>query len=76
MERRIVRAERALDLAARAAGFILLRAWPERQLALTRPMMVVGAGVAHLGAGPRWPASALSRATWCSCSGTRRVTAT
>ena len=51
MERRIVRAERALDLAALAAGFVLLLAWPERQLALTRPMMVVWAGVALLGAG-------------------------
>jgi hypothetical protein len=30
MDRRIVRAERALDLAALAAGFILLLAWPER----------------------------------------------
>ena len=51
MERRIVWAERALDLTALAAGFVLLLAWPERHVALTRPMMLVGAGVALLGSG-------------------------
>jgi hypothetical protein len=51
MERGIARAERVLDLAALAAGIILLLTWPEWQLALTRPMMLVCAGVALLGAG-------------------------
>ena len=51
MELRIARVERVLDLAALATGVVLLVAWPERQIALTRPMMLVGAGVVLLGAG-------------------------
>jgi len=51
MEQRIVRVERALDLAAFVVGFILLLACPERHIALTRPMMLVWAGAALLGAG-------------------------
>lgn len=51
MEPRIARVERVLDLVAIAAGVALLLAWPEWQIALTRPMMLVCAGVALLGAG-------------------------
>jgi hypothetical protein len=51
MEPRIARVERVLDLIALAAGVVLLLAWPERQIALTRPMMLVCAGVVLLGAG-------------------------
>jgi hypothetical protein len=51
MEERITRIERILDLAALAAGLVLLLAWPEQRAALTRPMMLVWAGVALLGAG-------------------------
>jgi hypothetical protein len=51
MEQRIVRVERVLDLAALVAGFVLLLAWPERHMAVTRPMMLVGAGAARLAAG-------------------------
>jgi hypothetical protein len=50
-EHRIVASERALDLVALAAGLVLLLGWPEWHVALTRPMMLVGAGVALLGAG-------------------------
>ena len=51
MEHRIVQVERALDVAALAAGFVLRLGWPEWHVALTRPMMLVCAGVALLGAG-------------------------
>jgi hypothetical protein len=51
MEGRIVQVERVLDLAGLAAGVILLLGWPEQRVALTRPMMLVWAGVALLGAG-------------------------
>jgi hypothetical protein len=51
MEPRIARVERVLDLAALAAGLVLLLARPAWQIALTRPMMLVWAGVALLGAG-------------------------
>ena len=51
MEHRVAQVERALDFAALAAGLVLLPAWPERPVALTRPMMLVCAGVALLGAG-------------------------
>jgi hypothetical protein len=51
MEPRIARVERVLDLAALAAGLILLLAWPAWQVALPRPMMLICAGVALLGAG-------------------------
>jgi len=51
MERRIAWAERALDLIALAAGFVLLVGWPDRHVALTRPMMLVCAGVALLASG-------------------------
>jgi hypothetical protein len=51
MEPRIARVERVLDLAALAAGVVLLLAWPAWRIALTRPMMLVWAGVALLGAG-------------------------
>lgn len=50
-EHRLVRVERALDLAALAAGLVLLLGWPAWRVALTRPMMLVCAGVALLGAG-------------------------
>src|SRR5258705_10033255 len=50
-EHRIVTVERALDLAALAAGLVLLLGWPEWHVALTRPMMLVCAGVALLGGG-------------------------
>ena len=51
MEHRIVQVERALDVAALAAGLVLRLGWPEWHVALTRPMMLVCAGVALLGAG-------------------------
>ena len=51
MEHRIVQVERALDVAALAAGLVLRLGWPEWHVALTRPMMLVSAGVALLGAG-------------------------
>jgi hypothetical protein len=51
MEPRIARVERILDLAALAAGVVLLLARPSWQTALTRPMMLAWAGVALLGAG-------------------------
>ena len=51
MEPRIVQVERALDVAALAAGLVLRLGWPEWHVALTRPMMLVCAGVALLGAG-------------------------
>jgi hypothetical protein len=51
MEHRIAQVERALDVAALAAGLVLRLGWPEWHVALTRPMMLVCAGVALLGAG-------------------------
>ena len=51
MERRIARAERVLILAALAAGLVLRLARPDWQLAVTRPMLLVCAGVALLAVG-------------------------